>query len=241
MAVKSIFFKHHVFDISYEILNKDAKYDIIILHGWGSNKELMKKAFGGFLKGFRHIYIDLPGFGNSTSPVSLDSSEYARLVELFLVEINGKKDIALGHSFGGKIATLLEPDLLVLLSSAGIKLPKSFGVLAKIYIYKFFKLFGLTKFRKYFVSDDAKELNKIMYDTFKTVVDEDFKEIFKNYEKKALLCWGNKDTATPPKAGDMIHSYIKNSKFIEFEGDHYFFLNHAKIISENIEKEYING
>ena len=42
MAVKSIQHMQHTFDISYEILNPSAKIDLIILHGWGSNKNIMK-------------------------------------------------------------------------------------------------------------------------------------------------------------------------------------------------------
>ncbi|MCK4738114.1 MAG: alpha/beta hydrolase, partial [Sulfurimonas sp.] len=120
MAVKSIQFNHHTLDISYEIINPDAKVDLIILHGWGSNKGLMKKSFAPYMDGFRHIYIDLPGFGNSTCNLTLTTKDYARIVELLMIHLNASKDIILGHSFGGKVALLLEPKVLILVSSAGI-------------------------------------------------------------------------------------------------------------------------
>ena len=72
MALKRISFNSEDFDISYEIINKDAKKDLIILHGWGANKELMKNSFGSGLKDYRHIYIDLPGFGKSSNDYILD-------------------------------------------------------------------------------------------------------------------------------------------------------------------------
>ncbi len=241
MARKTIQYKKHTFDVSYEIINPKEKIDFIVLHGWGSNKALMKRSFASFLPRFRHIYIDLPGFGNSTAPMRLNSADYARIVELLLLEINAKPDIALGHSFGGKVATLLEPDLLVLLSSAGIVMPKPLSVRAKIIVYKFFKLFGLTKLREYFVAKDAKKLSKQMYETFKTVVDEDFSDIFADFPNAALICWGSDDTATPLEAGEKIASLIKNSRFIEYEGDHYFFLQHTKEIAKQIENSFING
>ena len=239
MARKTIHYNGHTFDVSYEILNPKERLDIIILHGWGSSKMLMKQAFGEFMSGFRHIYIDLPGFGNSTAPTPLKSEDYARIVELLLIEINGRKDIALGHSFGGKVATLLEPDLLVLLSSAGIVMPKATKIKAKIALYKTLKTFGLTKFRDYFVAEDAKKLSKQMYDTFKNVVNEDFSDIFASFPNKALICWGEKDTATPLAAGEKIAKLIKESKFIVYEGDHYFFLQHAKNISKQIEQSFL--
>ncbi len=201
----------------------------------------MKRAFGELLEGFRHIYIDLPGFGNSTAPVALRSEDYARIVELLLIEINGRKDIALGHSFGGKVATLLEPELLVLLSSAGIVMPKPIKIKAKIALYKTLKLFGLTKFRDYFVADDAKKLSRQMYDTFKNVVNEDFSEVFSSFSNKALVCWGDKDTATPLAAGEKIASLIQDSKFVVYQGDHYFFMQHAKSVANEIEQSFLES
>lgn len=239
MAQKTVQFKNHTFDVSYEIVNPKEKIDMIVLHGWGSNKGLMKQVFGAYLPRFRHIYIDLPGFGNSTAPMRLNSSDYARIIELFLLEINARPNIAIGHSFGGKVATLLEPDLLVLLSSAGIVMPKPFSIKAKIALYKVLKLFGLERLRGYFVADDAKKLSKQMYETFKTVVDEDFSEIFSKFENTALICWGDKDTATPVQAGEKIASLIKKSRFVEYEGDHYFFMKYPQQIAVEIEKSFI--
>ncbi len=239
MAQKSILYKTHTFDISYEILNPKAKVDIVFLHGWGSHKELMRDTFKKYLEGFRHIYIDLPGFGNSTAPIALNSYDYARIVELFLLELNGKKDIIVGHSFGGKVATLLQPEFLVLLSSAGIKRKKPLAIQAKIVTYKLLKLFGLTKLRDFFVADDAKKLTKQMYESFKIIVNEDFKEEFASFDKRALICWGNNDSATPLEDGEAIAKLIKDSRFIEYDGDHYFFLKHAKSVATQIQNEYI--
>jgi pimeloyl-ACP methyl ester carboxylesterase len=238
VAKKTVFYKENSFEISYEMLNPKADIDFIVLHGWGSNKSLMKQAFGEYLKNFRHIYIDLPGFGNSSAPIKLDSYDYAKIIELFLTQIGAKKEIVLGHSFGGKVATLLNPKLLVLLSSAGIYLPKPLKVKAKIALYKVLKLFGLAKFREFFIADDAKKLTPQMYETFKTVVNEDFSDEFKKFSNQALICWGKNDSATPLKAGKMINEYIKNSRFIPYNGDHYFFLNHKKDISQNIEETF---
>jgi pimeloyl-ACP methyl ester carboxylesterase len=65
LATKNLIVDNRNFDISYEIVNPTAKKDIIFLHGWGSNKDIMKNVFSPYLKDFRHIYIDLPGFGKS--------------------------------------------------------------------------------------------------------------------------------------------------------------------------------
>jgi len=239
MAVKSIQFNQHTLDISYEILNPNAKVDLIILHGWGSNKSIMKKAFEPYMDSFRHIYIDLPGFGNSTCNLTLGTKDYARVVELLMIHLNAQKHIIAGHSFGGKVALLLEPQVLVLLSSAGIYIPKPFKIHAKIAIFKLFKLLGFSKFRKLFVADDAKELSEPMYQTFKNVVNEDFSHEFSDYKGKALLCWGKEDTATPLSSGEKINELIDDSTLVPYDGDHFFFMKHAQNISKKIEEIFL--
>ena len=240
MARKTIQYKQHTFSISYEILNPNASVDCIILHGWGSNKNLMKQVFTPFMSGFRHIYIDLPGFGNSTCSVALTSQDVARIVELLMAQINASKDIILGHSFGGKVALLLQPKLLVLVASAGIYTEKSLKVKTKIFLFKTLKFFGFSKFRSLFIADDAQNLSEYMYQTFKNVVNEDFANEFKTYNGKALLCWGKDDTATPLNSAQQIDSLIKDSTLEVYEGDHYFFMKNAQDITEKIEKTFLD-
>jgi len=234
LALKEIYYKDKKFQISYELLNIKNEKVIIFLHGWGSNKEVMKSAFKNFLDDFKHIYIDMPGFGKSPNSEVLTTKDYANIVDIFLKELGIKKDIIVGHSFGGKVATLLKPKMLVLLSSAGIVVKKSFKVKIKIAIFKFLKPFGSKKIREFFVSRDAKKMSENMYETFKNVVDEDFKPIFSDYEGKTLIFWGRSDKATPLTSGEKISNLIKNSEFYVLEGDHYFFLNHSAKIAKKI-------
>lgn len=239
LAQKQIHYKQNVLNISYEIVNPTAKHDIIILHGWGSNKELMRDAFKNYLPSFRHIYIDLPGFGNSTFANVMTTHNYREIIATFLEDISAKRDIIMGHSFGGKIATLLNPDLLVLLSSAGIQESKPLDVWMKIYTFKFFKFLGLAKLRNMFVANDGKNLEPMMYETFKNVVNEDFRPYFTQFSKKALVAWGDEDTATSKTSGEIIASLIPDAQFSLYDGDHYFFMYHASEITQEIEQMYI--
>jgi len=239
MALKSIQYNKQTFNISYEILNPNAEVDLIILHGWGSNKGLMKQSFSPFMDSFRHIYIDLPGFGGSTNSSALETKDYARIVELFMIHINASKDIMLGHSFGGKVALLLEPKVLVLVGSAGIYIPKPFKIKAKIALFKASKIFGLSKLRSLFVAEDAKSLSEPMYQTFKNVVDEDFSYEFSTYSGKALLCWGRDDTATPLSSAQKINELIKDSTLKVYDGDHYFFMSKAEEVSDEVQNIFL--
>ncbi|MDR0467496.1 MAG: alpha/beta hydrolase, partial [Campylobacteraceae bacterium] len=126
MATKSFLHNGIHYNISYKLLNLLEQESILILHGWAANKELMENCFKDSFKKYCHIYVDLPGFGNSSIEKPLDSVEVKSIIEKFLDELGKKPKIIIGHSFGGKIATLLDPQVLVLLSSAGIVLPKRF-------------------------------------------------------------------------------------------------------------------
>ena len=222
MAIRSVKYMGDEFLISYDKVTNKANKVALFLHGWGSNKELMKSVFAKTLPQFDHYYVDLPGFGNSTIPKALNSYEYHKVLKLFLKELNIEPDMVIGHSFGGKIATLLNPPLLILLSSAGIL------------------RVGLGKFYKLFASKDVKNANKTLYETFKKVVDEDFKEEFANFKNKALIFWGVKDRATPLASGKMIESLIEKSHFYALDGDHFFFLNSANFIEQTIRKNCEN-
>ncbi len=239
MAIKSIQYKTHTFDISYEIINPDAKVNLIILHGWGSSKSLMKQTFSSYMSGFRHIYIDLPGFGNSTCSTALDTADVACIIELLLIHINASKDIIMGHSFGGKVGLLLDPQVLILVASAGIYIPKPISIQAKIALFKVVKVVGLSKLRSAFVAEDAKELSEPMYQTFKNVVDENFEKEFAQYKGKALLCWGKDDTATPVSSAQKIDELIEDSTLKIYEGDHYFFMDQAEDVSKEIETTFL--
>ena len=237
MANRELKILEKIFNISYEIKNPKKGKNIIILHGWGSNKEIMKQAFFSKFDEFTQVYIDMPGFGNSTNNYILKTDDYAKIIDKFLESINIKKDVIIGHSFGGKVATLLKPKLLVLLSSAGILEKKPISVKMKIAIFKLFKFFGGSKLYSLFASKDVEGMSQNMYETFKNVVDENFEKSFENFSEKALIFWGKDDKATNLKSGEKISKLIKNSRFFPLDGDHYFFLDNKDKIAQIIEKE----
>lgn len=234
MASRDIKYKNQTFPISYEIINPSKNKNIIILHGWGSNKEIMKQAFSKTMKEYKHIYIDMPGFGKSSNPIILTTYDYAKILKIFLNSLNLNIDIAMGHSFGGKVSTLLNPKSLVLLSSAGIITKKPWSVKIKIATFKLLKPLGIKRIRELFSSTDVKGMSHEMYETFKNVVDEDFTGEFSKSKSDAILFWGIDDTATPLYTGEEINTLIKNSHFYPLDGDHYFFLKHNKFIEKQI-------
>ena len=230
MAVKEVKYGGKIYRISYETVNPANKDVALFLHGWGANKEIMKKAFGTYFKDFRHVYVDMPGFGASSMHGALATKDYAKIMKSFLEELGASPKIIFGHSFGGKVATLLNPEYLALLSSAGIVAKKPLWVRFKIALFKFLKLFGLGFLYKFFATKDVKGMSKTMYETLKNVVDEDFSSKFADFGGKAFIFWGEEDKATPLKSGERVSRLIKNSEFHALKGDHFFFLLHARYI-----------
>ncbi|WP_456485706.1 alpha/beta fold hydrolase [Hydrogenimonas sp.] len=235
MAIKRIVHKSHTFDIAYDIKNPHERKSALFLHGWGSDKELMMKAFSSSLPNYRHIYLDLPGFGKSGNETVLTTSGYADIVSEFLSRIETRPDVVVGHSFGGKVAALLDPGALVLLSSAGIVMPKPLKVRLKISLFKMLKPLGSDRLGKFFASADASGMPRNMYETFKNVVDEDFSDIFAGLSSSTLVCWGERDSATPLEAGKRIAALIPDANFEIFEGDHYFFLYDSAPVIKSME------
>lgn len=235
MAVKNIALFDKSFDVSYEIVNPSAKEDIVFLHGWGSNKQIMKQAFSNYLKNYRHIYIDMPGFGQSDNEYILTTEDYAVVVQKILEALNSNTVAIAGHSYGGKVATLIQPKNLILLSSAGILEEKPFDVKIKIFFAKLFNKLGLSTITKAFRSKDVESMSENMYETFKNVVNEDFTSHFSTFPNNALIFWGEEDKATSLASGKKISNLIKQSTFKSYKGDHYFFCKYAEDVAKSIE------
>ena len=234
MASREVIYREKSFEVSYELANPSQKEVLLILHGWGSNKEIMMQAFGKTMPGYKHIYLDLPGFGKSGNEMILTTDDYANIVKLFLESMGAEVKIAMGHSFGGKVSTLLKPPCLVLLSSSGILVPKPLRVQMKIKLFKLFRSMGLESIRNLFVSADARGMSQEMYETFKNVVNEPFEENFSDYGGKGLLFWGKEDTATPLWTAEKIITLMPDGKLYPLDGDHFFFLKHSTFISQTI-------
>jgi len=80
-----------------------------------------------------------------------------------------------------------------------------------------------------------------MYETFKNVVNEDFSQEFAAYSGRALLFWGEEDTATPLSCAHKIEKLVKNSALETYSGDHYFFMQNTADIAHKIESDFFKN
>lgn len=243
-----MYFNYDDITIYYEKYGNNKK-SIIILPGWGNTRKTFNYMID-FLKNYFTIYIlDYPGFGNSIFPnKDLNMYDYADLIHEWIKSLNVDNPILIGHSFGGRIITLLtgyynyKYNNIVYLNSAGIKPKTKF----KTIIYKLLKKIKYILPHKYkekyisflfkhFASKDYIDLNMNMHNTFKNIINLDLKPYLKYIKSKALIIWGNNDTFTPLKDGLFMNKLIKNSELIILDkATHFSYLDYPVLINRII-------
>jgi pimeloyl-ACP methyl ester carboxylesterase len=98
-------FTEHGTSLVDEVFGAEVPRHLVLLHGWGLNRDSLRGIGILFERRFRVHLIDLPGFGDAASPPSdWDTTMYARLVEHYLVERVAGAVVLVGHSFGGRVA-----------------------------------------------------------------------------------------------------------------------------------------
>lgn len=230
---------------------------IVILPGWGDNRKTFDYLIN-YLQDFFTIYIlDYPGFGNSSLPTKdLTIYEYANLINQFITNLNIDNPILIGHSFGGRIISLLTTlydtkyKKLLLIDIAGLKQKRNIKLLLKQSIYKLLKKLKYilpkklkTKYLNFlfnkFASNDYKTLDKRLLKTFQNIVQEDLTNYIKRINLETLILWGELDDITPLKDGIKINKLIKNSSLITIKNTKHFPYLEKRYLVSRIIFEYL--
>ena len=97
--------KINIQNININYIQYGEGKDILLLHGWGQNIEMMRPIGDNLCERFRITILDLPGFGASDEPESAWTIEkYSNMLEKFVKLTGIKKPVVIGHSFGGRVA-----------------------------------------------------------------------------------------------------------------------------------------
>ncbi|WP_444930784.1 alpha/beta fold hydrolase [Microbulbifer sp. SSSA002] len=93
-------------DLHIEYLHGGSGTPLVLLHGFGADKDNWNRVAGHLSKNFEIIAIDLPGFGNSTSNIELDYDVFSQVarVDKILKALKIEKVDLVGSSMGGYIA-----------------------------------------------------------------------------------------------------------------------------------------
>lgn len=213
---------------------------VILLHGWGANISTMIPVSNIIKDRYRVILLDLPGFGESQEPKEVyNSFDYVNIVLEFMEKLNIESATFIGHSFGGKISSIIAAnhphlvDKLVLIDSAGIIPKRSLVYYFKVYSFKLMRWLytslplgnkeeRLEKFRNKHGSDDYRAASGIMRKIMVTVVNENIRPLLKKIKSETLLIWGDKDDATPLYMGEIFEKEIDNSGLVILKDSGHF-------------------
>ena len=224
--------KINVKNLSINYIQYGEGNDIVLLHGWGQNIEMMRPIGDNFQNRFRITILDFPGFGESEEPKEAWTIEdYELMLEEFLKKVNVKKPIVIGHSFGGRVAIRYSArnpiSKLVLFGCPCIRIQEELSLGVKI--LKKLKtlpgLNGLGEYMKKFIgSRDYKAASPIMRQTLVNVVNEDLSKFAREIEEPTLLIWGTNDTEAPLNEAKELEKIMLDAALITLPGTHYAYL-----------------
>lgn len=222
----------HIKDVDINYIEYGEGDDIVLLHGWGQNIEMMKPV-GDRLKNHHIIIIDLPGYGNSSEPKYVWTVyDYVECIKELLDSLNVKNPILIGHSFGGKIsleyASKYKVKKLILFGSPyrkGIdKMPLKTKLLKfakKIPVVN--RLEGFAK--KHIGSTDYKKASDMMRKILVETVNLDITEDVKKIKCPTLIFWGTLDEAVPISDAYDLEKLINDAGLVVYDGcTHYAYL-----------------
>lgn len=216
-------------DINYVFYDNKSKVNLVYLHGWGQNIEMMEPIAKPFSKKYNVLILDLPGFGLSPEPKEAWTLyDYAEMVNFFVKELKMNNPILIGHSFGGKIslcyALKYKTNKLVLLAS-----PYEKKISKPTFKMKVFKILKKTPFasfaKRHMGSTDYRNASDMMRNILVKHVNLDLKDELKNIKCPTLLIWGTNDEAVDYEDALKLEKLIPDCGLVTYEGcTHYAYL-----------------
>ena len=224
--------KIRIQDLDVNYIQYGEGKDILLLHGWGQNIEMMKFLGDNFSDRYRITILDFPGFGESEEPKEAWTIEkYELLIEDLVHELKIKKPIVMGHSFGGRVAiryAACNPiEKLVLFGAPCIRIQEELSLSVKL-LKRMKKLPGMNNIgeymKKFIGSRDYKAASPIMRQTLVYVVNEDLSQYARKIEAPTLLIWGDNDTEAPLSDAKELEKIMVDAALIVLPGTHYAYI-----------------
>lgn len=205
------------------------KKTLIIIPGWGSDKEKWHE-FVQRMKAYIAVeVIELPCFGNEPCPQSVwGVEEYAQFVKQKIEHY--ASPIVLGHSFGGAVAAQLVASYphtvqkLILVGAAIIRPKKTIKRNLFLAVAKIGKcIFQLPILHKHiyrakkilYKAADSPDYEKTIGKTreiYKKIIRQDIRDILPNIKQETIIIWGEYDSYTPIKQMHVIQKLMPHAK-----------------------------
>jgi pimeloyl-ACP methyl ester carboxylesterase len=201
---------------------------VVYLHGWGrSGADFAAVGHELAARGVGSLALDLPGFGASPAPVLAGGARhYAALLVPVLEEIGGPL-VLVGHSFGGRVATVIaatHPALVsgVVLTGApllrrggGARSPRAYAMIRQLHRRGLVSDARMERARQRYGSADYRQASGVMRDVLVASVNESYDDELRTLVAPVSLVWGENDTAVPLAIAREAQAMIGNGATLE--------------------------
>lgn len=240
----------------YQHIGKTGKV-IILLHGWGCTWEIWSPIISELSETYQLIIPDLPSFGKSAEPSSIwETTHFVQWLDELITEVSPNDEVVVvGHSFGGKIATMFatkQPkklSQLIIVDASGLPDPlsaykqlqeKVLGIMPRdlkdLFSESLKKRIAMMTGSSVDYRNASSYQRKMLRNLFK----ENLAAQLNNITTPTLIIWGKHDLDTPLHQGERFQQLIPHSQISVFESSQHFpFINEsAKFIS--VLKQFIS-
>ncbi len=184
---------------------------VVFLHGWDrSGKDFAACATELAGSGVASVALDLPGFGASPLPLIPGGARlYAELLVPALEKLSDGPLVLVGHSFGGRIATVLaayHPALVRGLVLTGaplvrrtttVRSPWRYRMIRSLYVRGMVREKRMERARQRYGSTDYRNAQGLLRSILVATVNESYEKELARVQVPVSLVWGDEDTDVP--------------------------------------------
>ena len=215
--------------------------DVILLHGWGQNMDMMAQIESHLCSAFSVWNLDFPGFGESDDlPEAWSVEDYREFLRDFVETFGIEDPILIGHSFGCRVAIRYAVKYPVhkmcLTGAAGLRgtttnvqkvRNKAFKA-AKWMLKTTHQDKMLQHLQDHTGSSDYRAAKGALRKSFVKIVNDDLRPLLPQVKCPVLLVYGDQDEATPLWMGQVMEQEMPDAGLAVFEGDdHYAYWHQA--------------
>lgn len=215
-------FKSEVIDYTY--INNHNNSTILFLHGWGGDKNSFTSSINLLKSKYNILSLTMPTISPTCTLWTMQ--DYLTLIDLITTTLNIKNLIIICHSFGFRIASLMNGkfniEKLIVTGGAGLKKIRFFKKITKNNDFLLLKQSKFNFLYKKLASSDYIALSPINKQTFKNIVNLNTKNLIK-FSCPLLLFWGSRDDDTPLSMANIIKKQ-NNATLITTNSNHFAYI-----------------
>jgi len=196
---------------------------VVWLHGWARRGDDFTLAASELAdRSIASVTLDMPGFGASPPPeMAGGARHYAELVIPVLREISSDPIVLVGHSFGGRVATVIastHPDLVRALVLTGVPLirlapasksPITYRLVRWLHARGVVSDKTIEAARQKYGSTDYRRAEGVMRDVLVANVNESYERELSTIQAPVAFVWGENDTVVPTLVAQSASSMLQ--------------------------------